>query len=365
MRYLKWFLAILIILQAPFLFKLFRSYQLSDYVAQLGTQREVQEAPFRDWRGAIHIHSATGGHSTGLYEEIFSAARDCTYDFVFITEHPRQNPILVQPQPSDLVVIYGFEKPMDSGPRMLTDPDGKIRIATEYEGHPIPSEIDALEIYNLHENGVRVDSWFNRINFLYHQLVFTELFYYQLWDVNPYFIQSWETSLADGHKTALAGSDAHQNVGIVLQTTTGQKLLSLMVDPYARSLRFVSNRLVDPKDGPLTSERVIDLIGRGSSYIAFEQIADPTGFSFHAEYQGKPHPMGSTVGREAKLVLQSPIPARFRVFRSGALDQELEGRLFEIEKLGEGCYRVEVYPLDPPVIIEGKPWILSNPIYVR
>ena len=138
-----------------------------------------------------------------------------------------------------------------------------------------------------------------------------------------------------------------------------------MLDPYYRSLRFVTTRLVDSDPGDLNEATVIDLIRSGSCYFAFEQIADPQGFSFHAENSEGLHPMGSTVGVESKLVLQSPIPAKFRIFFSGSLFRELEGQRFEVGDLDTGFYRVEVFPLNPPSLIEGKPWIVSNPIYVR
>ena len=76
-------------------------------------------------------------------------------------------------------------------------------------------------------------------------------------------------------------------------------------------------------------------------------------------------PMGSTVVSRSELVFQSPIPVRFRLVRPGGDPLVLEGTRFEYQAVDKGRYRVEVYMLDPPSLLRGKPWILSNPIYVE
>jgi hypothetical protein len=111
-------------------------------------------------------------------------------------------------------------------------------------------------------------------------------------------------------------------------------------------------------------ETVTNALADGASYIAFEKIADPTGFSFHAESGGSAYPMGASVPVGCRLVFQSPFPARFRLIRAGAKVVELDGLRFNYETDTPGAYRVEVRFLDPPPLLGNRPWIISNPIYV-
>ena len=170
---------------------------------------------------------------------------------------------------------------------------------------------------------------------------------------------------SEGGIYEVAGTNAHQNVGLIVVSGTGRRLLSVFVDPYVRSFRFVTNHLQLPRDREPSEDLVLEALARGASYIAFERIADPTGFSFHAEAAGEVVPMGSEVSTGSRLVFQSPMPARFRLIRSGISELELEGVRFSFDTEAPGTYRVEVYPLNPPRLLKGKPWILSNPIYVR
>lgn len=364
MRKLKWVLLALLFLQLPFAYKLLQSYAVRGYLKHFSQQLRPQTTPFQDWRGAVHIHSAAGGHSLGTYPEIIRVARQLEYDYLFITEHPREERLFVPLQAQNLAIIYGWER-HEEGVEYLTDDAETFRVVTEIEKGVPAADFDGMEVYNLHENAVHADSWFNRLNFVYHQLLFSDLFYFQLWDVNRDRIRDWENRLNLGHLTATAGNDAHQNVGVILQTTAGQRILSIMVDPYLASLAFVTTHVLSNLGTEPDATNVLNSLKSGSAYIAFEQIGDPTGFAFYALEGSTWRPMGSRVGGNADLVLQAPAPVRFRLYRGGDVFRELEGSRFTVEGPGRGIYRVEVYLLDPPSLLDGKPWILSNPIYIQ
>src|SRR5207249_3555997 len=44
-----------------------------------------------DYQGVIHVHSSLGGHSTGNFAELISAAKANQLDFVIMTEHPQKD----------------------------------------------------------------------------------------------------------------------------------------------------------------------------------------------------------------------------------------------------------------------------------
>ena len=367
-RFLRRLLLILLILQLPFIYKVCQSRELRQYLAQLPASK-VPPVPFKDLRGTLHVHSAAGGHSLATYPEILEVARRLDYDYIIFTEHPREPEIFLKIVDPELTAIYGREETRDSY-RYLTVGEHSIQVLTELsrlnqESPVIPPAVTALEIYNMHENAEQKQSLVQWINFLYHQLFYPDLFYFHLWDVQRGHVALWDSLLPSRKIAATAGNDAHQNVGIILQTAAGQRLFSLLVDPYEYTLRFVTNRVVLDPEEEVSQETILDAVAGGSSYIAFEGLADATGFSFHARAQGRSFPMGSTVPPGTTLVFQSPFPSRFQLYRNGSLEKELKGTRFAHPAREAGAYRVEVYLLEPPSLIEGKPWIISNPIYVR
>lgn len=363
MRLLRWLLLLLLLSQVPFCFQLYQSRNLSQYLERMEPGTEA-ETPFDDWTGGFHVHSAAGGHSLGTYPEILEAARQCDYDFVFISEHPR-SPLFVPVSDPEIVMVYGWEKEIEGGLRIITDEQEKLRVLTDFEGETVPDGFQGLEVINLHEAGARSDNWFNRLNFIYHQFAYSDLFFFHLWHLDREKVQLWDETLARRPLAAFAGNDAHQNVGLILQTADGKRLFALLVDPYAYSLRFVTTHLQTEKGVDLDESTVITQMESGAFYLALERICDPTGFSFHAVHGGRVHPMGSQVPSGADLVFQAPVKARFLLYRSGEAFRELEGSRFVLEGAKTGNYRVEVYPLDPPSLLQGEPWILSNPIYVE
>ena len=364
MRVLKWVLTLLILSQLPFCFQLYRSRSLSQYLRERMLPEAGVETPFADWRGGVHVHSAAGGHSLGTYYEILEAARQCRYDFVFIAEHPRP-PLFVRITDPDIVMAYGWERELTGGLRIITDDHETLKVLTHFDGESIPEGYDGLEIINLHEAGQESDNWFNRLNFIYHQFAYTDLFFFHLWDLNRQRVELWDETLKRRPLVAFAGNDAHQNVGLIIRTADGKELFTLLVDPYPSSLCFVTTHLQLERGMDLNEETVIGHLKRGAFYLSMEQICDPTGFSFHAVHDGRTYQMGSRVPRGADLVFQAPLEVRFLLYQSGELFKELEGTRFVLEGAEVGYYRVEVYPLDPPGLLAGYPWILSNAIYVE
>jgi hypothetical protein len=202
------------------------------------------------------------------------------------------------------------------------------------------------------------------INWIYHKATYEDLFFFHMVKLNPTRFLAWDRGTARRHLTGVAGNDAHQNLGIRVQTTAGDTLSGIDIDPYLLSFQFLTNHLFVPFDEELNQQLVLKSLKRGSSYMAFERIADPTGFSFHAQWKSEVFGMGSDVPVGCDLLFQSPIPSLFKLIREGEIYEELEGTSFLFPAEEEGTYRLEVYPVAPPPLLEGLPWIISNPIYV-
>src|SRR6185436_19105744 len=82
-------LAILLIVQIPFIYRRYQIGRQSNKISELAKQRgEVRKDPnFNEYKGVIHAHTNLGGHSTGSFEELIAGANANGLDFVLMTEH--------------------------------------------------------------------------------------------------------------------------------------------------------------------------------------------------------------------------------------------------------------------------------------
>jgi hypothetical protein len=141
----------------------------------------------------------------------------------------------------------------------------------------------------------------------------------------------------------------------------GDVLFKLDLDPYVCSFRHVSTHLLlHAVDEAAVRQALAD----GRAYVAFDWLADPTGFVYCAQLGSRSWPIGSQVQLDKGLHLkaEAPLEGRFKLIRNGetVLDETTRSLDFEVDK--PGVYRVEVWLKLPD---EERPWILTNPIYVR
>ena len=91
-------------------------------------------------------------------------------------------------------------------------------------------------------------------------------------------------------------------------------MFELDLDPYVRSFHHVSTHLL-LKD--VTEEQVWEALQAGRAYVAFDWLADPTGFVFRADAGDSNWPMGSEVPLESNLHLkaEAPLEGTFKLVR--------------------------------------------------
>jgi len=196
--------------------------------------------------------------------------------------------------------------------------------------------------------------------------------------------------------TGVAANDSHSNTGIVIKaapegkvviedilgeemgameasklpfpglvkpdTKPGDVLFKLQLDPNDVSFGHVGTFVLAEQ---LTPQAFLDALRAGHCYVGFEWIASPKGFRFVAMRDDKPVAiMGDELklAPGLKLVAALPGEAVVRLYRNGELKEEASGRKVEWGVSQAGVYRVEAY-----VKLGGelRPWIFSNPIYVR
>jgi hypothetical protein len=141
----------------------------------------------------------------------------------------------------------------------------------------------------------------------------------------------------------------------------GDVIFQLRLDPYKNSLRHAGTHLLLTE---LSQPAVWEALEAGRAFVAFDWLADATGFDFAIRSPAGRHPMGSRLNFAdgLRVQAQAPLPGKWKLLRDGKVMSGGDGRTLEVAVPGPGNYRVEVWLR---VAGEDMIWVLSNPIYVR
>jgi hypothetical protein len=393
-------LGLLLISQTPFVYRRYRLGRLSAAIASLNSERTPAPTDDRydDYAGVFHVHSSLGGHSTGTLADIVQAAKADRLAFVVMTEHPDA---LVNTAEATLhgthegvIFSNGSELAASNGGRLFVAPgfaspdsnaslqglvtraktDGRLAVVgyPEQVGDWNLSGYDAVEVYNLYTNSKRISYTLLFFDGLWSYWSYPELLFARFYERPDANLKKWDEINAAGQQRAyaLAGNDAHANVGLALQDQTGRKILGIKLDPYERSFRVVRNHVLLEKGEPLNEESLTSAFRRGHSYIAFDLFGDSTGFRFTADDGTDKRVMGDEITLPAsgkvRLLSRSPFRCRTLFFRDGQVVQEVkDSAQAELSADRPGVYRVELYLDQLGSLLDGKPWVISNPIFVR
>jgi hypothetical protein len=151
----------------------------------------------------------------------------------------------------------------------------------------------------------------------------------------------------------------------------GDTLVRVDFDPYYRSFRNVTTHILAAE---LTEPAIRTALEQGHAFVSHDWMCDATGFSFvltgvssGASSGGQQSDM-RVLGDEApfasgqKLRARFPVACHIRLLRNGKVLAESESDQMEQALENGGVYRVEGWlRLDG----EDRPWIYSNPIYLR
>ena len=149
----------------------------------------------------------------------------------------------------------------------------------------------------------------------------------------------------------------------------GDILARLDFDPYFRSFRNVSTHILAPE---LTEDSMRSALRDGHVYVSHDWMCDPSGFVFERVAAGPDAPLrdrdlaSSWETRRhspsLRLAARFPLECRIRLLRNGTVIAETSGDMLLHTVDTAGVYRVEAW-----LEIDGelRPWIYSNPIYLR
>jgi len=391
---------LVVLSQLPFAYRSYRLGRLDNAIKQVASQRSVAAAEigFVDYKGVMHVHSFLGGHSTGTFTELIAAAKSNGLDFVIMTEHPQPDfdtsAMTLNGLRSGVLFINGNEVATGDGDRLLLIPgsetantaatkstqqvideqkarSGLAIVAYPNEFHSWQANgYDGIEIYNLFTNTKSLNRVVTFFDALWSSRTYPDLMFANFFARPDDQESRWDEAIVDGNKKLVAteGNDAHSNIGLSLNDSTGKQLLGIKLDPFERTFHIVRTHVLVEKDKPLTRESLLEAIAQGHCYISFDLFADPQGFNFTAEKGPEQKIMGDEVALDSGLHLKvsAPLPCRFLLFKNGnVIEQKLDQRTTDFEIHERGVYRIETYLDSLPRPANGKPWIISNPIYVR
>ena len=391
-------------------------------------QPVAEDAGWREFRGVMHSHSELSHDCEVPFPDILRAMEAARLDFIVLSDHPLPDGrASFDAQWRGLhggrLFIPGFEMRdgfMPAGVRAgitlsnRTEPARLARQVAEHGGllffaHPenprpwdLP-ELAGMEIYNLHADFKR--SGGSVTGALLHQLPDLVLSHsrfpdhlYRLPFRRPEdFLRRWDDLNRTRRITGIAGNDCHQNVGfrgfmtpegtLRVEDTSprvirefqpgflvraalraafgplepGRLLFHVQFDPYERSARFVNTHVL-ARD--LTEPAVMEALRESRVFVAFDLIADSSGFRWLADGPSGRAVMGESLAfaEGARLRALAPVPGRFTLVKDGVAIERSEGRSAEWIARGPGKYRVEV---ELPVRGEWTPWIYANPIELR
>jgi hypothetical protein len=172
-------------------------------------------------------------------------------------------------------------------------------------------------------------------------------------------LREWDRLCQARRVVAIGGIDAHQ-IGVRIAGRVPLRLMS-----YRRSFRQLHTHVLVERrlTRELEQDRalVYDALRGGRCYVANDEVADARGFAFWAAaHDADSLSMGGERRFTPGLTLhaRTPQPADIRLIRDGeAIAETTAAELHHSIEL-PGVYRVEVN-------LRGRPWIFSNPVYLR
>lgn len=168
----------------------------------------------------------------------------------------------------------------------------------------------------------------------------------------PETLAKWDELCRDRRVVGLGGVDAHARK---------YPLLPFVVFPYPHAFTSVRTHVLceNPlrRDAGADIANILSAVAEGRCWFSFDRLADGAGTRFETD-------TGLVMGEEAvfdgpcELRCTLPADADVTVVRDGRPFAEDRTREVTVRADGPGVYRVEAR-------IDGRPWLYTNPIYLR
>lgn len=172
----------------------------------------------------------------------------------------------------------------------------------------------------------------------------------------------WDRQCQQRRVVAIGGSDAH---GAGFRWGRFQ----FVPLPYDYTLNSINVHLILSiplsKDFSEARDQIVGALKEGHLFMAHDNLRPGAGFHFfYKDEKGSRLMMGEEAPfRRGTLLVESPARADIRLMKNGVLLKQWTGMRASCPAQEKGVYRVEVYRRVP--FFGLRPWIFSNPIYLR
>jgi hypothetical protein len=382
-----------------------------------------------DYKAILHAHAEDSTHTGGTRPEMLADAKRAGVQVIMLSDHfrpPRdfireswhgfhEGVLFIPGSEARGFLVYPTHPIMDrmDEPRpeftaAVTAGNGLIFLshAEERLDHPMDG-LTGMEIYNRHADAKKdmagvialalklldpgqLAELKENLRLYPDELLASQVSYLQD------YIDKWDAETQGRRLTGIAANDCHHNTVFVVkmvdentvrfgtnvdrdedmrkatadsrpgirELTKGRKpgdeLARVDLDPYYRSFRNATTHILAPE---LTENAIRSALQQGHAFVSHDWMCDATGFSFVLA-----PPAPAIMGDEAKfaagqkLLAHFPVACHIRLLRNGKVIADVERDELEQAVESPGVYRVEGWlKLDG----EDRPWIYSNPIYVR
>jgi hypothetical protein len=236
---------------------------------------------------------------------------------------------------------------------------------------------NGIEVYNVYTNARLINPVLMFFDSLWSYRSYPDLLFATFYERPTENLKRWDEQIKQkGERlVATAGNDAHANIGISLNDSSGKTLFGFQLDPYERSFQLVRLHVlaIRPPSGrinvsSLDERALLSAISAGHCFIGFDLFGDTTGFRYTAHDQNEERIMGDEIKleNEVRLTASLPVSGRIVLLKDGVVVQDGSAvSKMEFVAREKGSYRVEAYLPQLPKPAGDQPWIISNPIYVR
>ena len=204
--------------------------------------------------------------------------------------------------------------------------------------------------------------WKERVRSLFHGLFFMICKSLTLKGPSRETLAFWDEQCKTRRVSAIGGSDAHGKY----YSWGPFGLRPLDYDFLFRTINIhiLLNRKIF-KDFKIAKHNIYDAIREGRGFIAHDNLFPAKGFRFNFfSDDGSDLIMGEEDHYQpGNLMVELPRVGEIRLFKDGVFEKKWNGTEAVYKVTGKGVYRVEVYLHFP--IFGWRPWIFSNPIYLR
>ncbi len=346
-----------------------------------------------EYVGNLHIHSRYSDGSLKV-PEIAALATDLGLDFIALNDHDFMTDDLHLEEEGfhgktmvfmgleigrhdHHYLAYGLSDPVKGenlSPQevidRVNDQGGFGFLAHPFEkGMPFVEKSRAYRWKDLYVNGYRgiclwnfSSRWKERVKTPLHGLVFLAFKRQLLKGPSRKTLAFWDALCRDRRVSAIGGSDAHGS---------HFKWGPIHILPF--SYDFLLNTLNVHvllhkkiwKDFVAGKEAIYEALSEGRLFIAHDGLCPARGFRFDfLSSDGSYLVMGEDGAfQKGEIVIEIPSDGEIRLIKDGRLEKKWQAREAVFSVREKGVYRVEVYRR--LFVFGWRPWIFSNPIYLR